>query len=97
MMDFPAKTANASRLYSVDWSQFLESRTPATAALSAVTYVSDPTGLMFSGQAISGDVASVTISAGIAGVVYRIIMKATLDNGEIEERSVELPVVRHKP
>lgn len=91
------KTVNSVGYYAIDWVRFLRNRSPAGTTVDDVTYVSDPSGLGFSGLSISDSISNFTIDAGgQENTEYMIKATATLSNGEIEERSIPIKIVEHK-
>ena len=86
------KTDDSSRIVNLDFSAWL----PTGVTVSSVTWESDPTGLTFSSESLASNIATVTISGGYYNNKYKAKCQATLSNGEIEERSLDIKVVEHK-
>ncbi len=76
------QTANENRQHSLDWAGPLNGRT-----ISAVSWVSNPTGLVFSSSTIASSKTSITITppAVTGATEYLIHAKITDSAGEIHE------------
>jgi len=81
------KTVNESKVYGVDWKPDVK-----TGSLSTVTWSSNPSGLTFSGETISGTQSLVTIAGGSENTEYAVTAKATKANAEVLEAVVWLRV-----
>ena len=49
-------------------------------------------GLMVGGQSLSGLLATVRLSGGGRGILYRIVNRVTFSNGLVDERTIALRV-----
>ena len=100
-MKWPVKDPDDVLVYSVDWSRYLNTATISTVAWfiynasgvkTSATPVATVNGLTTDSQSNTNTVASIQLSAGTAGVFYRIVCAMT-DNGSlVTERVIQLPV-----
>lgn len=93
----PDMAYGAIRIISFDWTRFLRNRTPTTTTVSSVTWESVPSGISFASDSISSNVSQVTATMPTTNKGdYKIVMTATLSNGEIEPQYLSLKVVDYK-
>jgi len=86
------KTDDSKRTVNLDFNAWLATGI----TVSTVTWASDPIGLTFSSSSLASNIATTTISEGRFNQNYKAKATATLSNGEIEERSLNIRVVEHK-
>jgi hypothetical protein len=75
--------------YSITFTRAL----PSGANLTGATWAVTPSGLAIGASAQSGQVATVFLSGGTAGVEYTVTCTATADGGRTIERSAQILVV----
>jgi hypothetical protein len=79
---WPDMTANESEQHALDWKAVLKGAT-----ISAVSWVSLPAGLVFTGSTISGNKTTITIAppAQTADRDYLVQVKMTDSGGQVHE------------
>jgi len=100
-MKWPVKDPDDVLIYSVDWSRYLDTATITSIAWfihnsNGVKTVATPpatvNGLTTDSASNTNTVASITLSAGTAGLVYRIVCAMTDNASLVTERTIQLPV-----
>ena len=76
--------------HGIDWSRELAAVTPAETIATVVWTV--PAGLTGGTQSVSGSVALIVLSAGVAGADYEVTCRITTSGGRTLERSASLAV-----
>jgi YD repeat-containing protein len=91
-MAYLLKDPGARVDYGFDWNAEgqLAGRTITAAAWAVAP--TEPGGAAVAASRIEGGVARVTVEGGIAGRVYRLTCRATLSDGETDERQLALRV-----
>lgn len=101
MYNWPPKDPNSVLDYSVDWSRFLDTSTinsvtwfiySATGVLTAFPQGTTVNGLTAGVQSNSSTVATIRLSEGTVGVMYRIVCRITFDTTNISDRTLRLNV-----
>tara|TARA_B100001939_G_C16947103_1_gene620751 strand:+ start:3823 stop:4116 length:294 start_codon:yes stop_codon:yes gene_type:complete len=75
---FPDKAADAQKIYSL----FFRDQMDLDESITAVTWSSDPTGLLFINPQQQGRVATVMIGGGVGGQDYDVICKIYTNKGQ---------------
>lgn len=90
-MSLSLKDPDATLEYSIDWAAgYLGNQTITASAWAIVP--SEAGGLTVAAHAFDASTTRVSLSAGLAGHVYRVTNRVTLSNGESDDRSLTVRV-----
>ena len=81
------KDPQSSLVYSIEWADYLGDNTIQSSVWSVDEVLGSGGSITLDNGSLSGTVASVLVSGGIAGSTYRLSNKITLSTGEIDTRS----------
>jgi hypothetical protein len=91
-MAFLLKDPEAVLDYSVDWGADYLASGEMIAASDWSIAPDEPGGVAVVGSDFDATTATVKAAGGIAGKLYRMINRVTLDSGRVDERSIVLRV-----
>jgi hypothetical protein len=92
MREWPPLATNSSDTYAYDWRRLLDTGV----TVLSVSYEADPnSGLTFSNNSITSNVASIKITATNNVGKYWIKMTPTLSSGSISAMSIPIEVKKH--
>ena len=77
--------------YLIDWgAEYLNGDMLATSLWSVVP--DEPGGILIVGSSFDATTSTVKAAGGVAGSIYRLVNRVTLQSGRVDERSITLRV-----